>query len=184
MQTDPLKLLNRANNGDKEAYHQLLVWLTQHCKCIIKLTVRNYRNFPHEAVEDITQEIMIAFHEVHQSFDLTRPFLPWINSIIRHKTVDFLRKKDFRVLMNSQDIFLVSETMAKIDELCDSDPLDLEHLMKNLSQTEVDIIRMAKIDGHSSKEIAQQLNLSDSNVKVIIYRTIKKLKALNAFLKK
>lgn len=182
MESTPNQLLQRANMGDKDAYLQLLQWLTQYCKNIITLTLRPYKNFPPDSLDDIVQEFLITFHEVHQTFDHKRPLLPWINSIIRHKTIDYIRRKDFRVMMTSTELDLILEELKYEVPVEDSDLF--EEMVETLGKHDAEIIRLAKVEGHSSKEIASLLHLTDANVKVIIHRGLKKLRALSSFLKK
>lgn len=176
--SNPLELLIKANQGNKEAYKKLLEFLWAHSKGQIKSTLRAYKSFPTEAMDDIAQEILMTFHNTHQTFDVSRPFIPWINSIIRHKAIDFIRRKDFRVMMEGADLDIIKETWAIEEE---EDRIGSEELLKlidELPSEQSQILKLAKIEGFSSKEIAEKLQLSDSNVKVIIHRSVKQLKKL------
>lgn len=173
---DLVQLLRRSNAGDSEAYHQLLSWLNEHALKQIRQALKSYASFPREAFDDICQDVLITFHQVHQTFDLERPFLPWINTIIRHKTIDFIRRKEFKAVMSSVDVEIIRETFA-IEE--DEARLGKEELLKLIDQLphqQQQVLTLAKLEGHSSKDIALKLNLSDSNVKVMIHRAIKELK--------
>jgi RNA polymerase sigma-70 factor (ECF subfamily) len=179
IEIDPLDLLRNANKGDRAAYEKLLLWLESHCKVQLKKGLSRYYSFPQQAFDDITQEVLISFHETHQTFDETRPLLPWVNTIIRHKMIDFIRRKDFIVVMTGTDIeVLKGEWLLEEEE--DDKSQDLLALIERLPADQVDILKLAKIEGYSSKEIAKELNLSDSNVKVIIHRAVKMLKKLSS----
>lgn len=175
---EPLDLLRKANKGDKASYERLLLWLQEHCAVQLKKGLSRYYNFPQQALDDITQEVLISFHETHQTFDENRPLLPWINTMIRHKMIDFIRRKDFVVVMTGTDVeVLKGRWILEEEEENKSD--DLLQLIERLPPDQVQILKLAKIEGYSSKEIAKELNLSDSNVKVIIHRAMKMLKKLS-----
>lgn len=175
---EPLELLRKSNQGDKASYEKLLLWLQGHCKIQLKKGLSRYYSFPEQALDDITQEVLISFHETHQTFNETRPLLPWINAIIRHKMIDFIRRKDFVVVMTATDIEVLKGKWL-IEEQEDDMSGDLYQLIERLPADQFEILKLAKIEGYSSKEIAKELNLSDSNVKVIIHRAVKMLKKLS-----
>lgn len=171
-------LLQQSFSGDKDAYLELLRWLEKHCQTQLSIVLRPYVNFPKEFRQDITQEILLTFHQTHQTFDTNRPFLPWVNSIVRHKTIDFLRRKDFRVQMSGIDIELIKNTWAT--EL-EKDPLelkDLEAIINSLPSKQAHIFKLSKVQGLTNGEIATELKMSESNVKVSIHRAVKLLKHL------
>lgn len=178
MELTPIELLIRANNGDNVSYERLLGWLNDHCQLQLKKGMSRYYNFPKQAFDDITQDVLITFHTTHQTFDCNRPLLPWINAIIRHKMIDFMRRKDFVVMMNGPDIEILKGSWIIEEDFSVSDSSDLLKLIEELPSQQYEILKLAKIEGYSSKEIAQELNLTDSNVKVALHRAIKKLKKL------
>lgn len=179
----PLDLLKLSLQGDSQAYGQLLKWLADHCKIQLRHGLKNYYHFPAQSYDDITQEVLLTFHQTHQSFDLSRPLLPWINSIIKHKMIDFIRRKDFVVTMKGVDLQIFQEVWCFDDEHGSLDEQAIKTLVDKLPDPQRTIFHLSKIEGFSSKEIAKKLNLTDSNVKVIIHRTIKELQKLASSLK-
>ncbi len=181
--TQPVDLLILAHKGDSRAYAELLSWLATHCHQQLRRGLKNYYNFPAQSFDDVTQEVLITFHQTHQSFDETRPLLPWINSIIKHKMIDFIRRKDFVVSMTRIDLDIFQEIWSFDDENEFLENKDLLVLIETLPEQQKKILMLSKIEGFSSKEIAKKLELSDSNVKVIIHRAIKELQKLASSLK-
>lgn len=171
-------LLIRANQGDKIAYQELLSELLAHTLKQLRRGLYQYKNFPPQAFDDIAQEVLITFHQTHQTFDTTRPLTPWVNTMIKYKMIDFLRKKDFTVQMNGVDIDTFKEIWSIDEESEALDENEFVKLLEKLSPQQVQVLKLAKLEGFSSKEIATKLNLSDSNVKVIIHRAMKELKTL------
>lgn len=170
-------LILRSFSGDKAAYGELLAWLQEHCQGQLKMGLRTFNNFPRELILDINQEVLLAFHQTHQTFDTSRSIYPWINALIRHKTIDFIRRKDFRVNMTGVDIEIVQKSWSTEDE----DPIESEDVLKllyTLPSKQAEIIRLSKIEGYSNREIASDLNITESNVKVSIFRGLKVLKKI------
>lgn len=168
-----LTLLLQSFSGDNKAYSELLKWLKKHCQSQLCIVLKSYIHFPKELRKDITQEVLVTFHQAHQTFDTTKPFLPWINSIIRHKTIDFLRRKDFRVQMSGTDVELMRETWPNQVR---TDPVEFSELiglMSLLPSNQAQAFKLSKFDGLSNKEISKELKMSESNVKVSIHRAIK-----------
>lgn len=168
-------LLEASNNGDQAAYEELLNWLYIHTLSQLRKHLAPYVNFPKESIEDIRQEVLITFHKTHQTFDTTRPLLPWVNAIIKHKMIDFLRRKDFIVAMTSQGL----ETLEEIPVHAAQESNDIEqlnNLLTHLTPKQFEILRLSKIEGLTSKEIAKKMALNDSNVKVMLHRIVKLLK--------
>lgn len=176
---DALELLLSANAGNKAAYAELLSWLSKHAEVQIKINLRNYYNFPAQGIDDIIQDVLITFHQTHQTFDPSRPLLPWINAIIKYKAIDFLRRKEFRVTMTAAEVETIKEKWHKDDEEEDKQE-ELIRLIESLPAEQKEVLKLAKLEGFSGKEIALKLNLSESNVKVIIHRAIKQIKKITS----
>ena len=171
-------LILQSDAGDRIAYRELLLWLDGHAHSLVSRVLVPYRNFPKELCSDIVQEVLIAFHETHQTFDRDRPVIPWMNAIIRHKTIDFLRKKDFRVLMTGVDWESLSHTLEGNSA---ADPVEVSEAAKalaSLGEKEAELIRLAKIEGLSMEEMAKRLGLSESNIKVSLHRAMKALREI------
>ncbi len=171
-----LELLLSANAGNRASYAELLSWLSKHAEVQIKRNLRNYHNFPAQGIDDILQDVLITFHQTHQTFDSSRPLLPWINSIIKYKSIDFLRRKEFRVTMTSVEVETIKEEWHKDDEEENNQQEELLHLIESLPPEQKEVLKLAKLEGFSGKEIAFKLNITESNVKVIIHRAIKHIK--------
>ena len=50
----------------------------------------------HDFIEDCVQEALMAIHLARHTYDPSRPFRPWMFAIVRHKTIDILRKQRSR----------------------------------------------------------------------------------------
>jgi RNA polymerase sigma-70 factor (ECF subfamily) len=175
-----LKLLLRSYEGDSKAYLEILTWLEAHSFTQLKSGLRAYGNFPTELKQDIVQEVLITFHQVHRTFDTSRAFYPWINSLIRHKTIDFIRRKDFRVHMSGVDLELIKDSWEADPDPDPVESRDTLGLLKELPSKQAEILRLSKMEGYSNKEIASELRMTESNVKVSMFRALKVLKKISS----
>lgn len=154
-----------AQAGDKIHYRLLLdelrVWLMAFFK------KRAHQNI----VEDLVQEALISIHNKRHTFDTSRDFLPWLVIIARHKWIDKLRQH-LRYMETSLDEDLAAECDTSI---CAK--YDVANLLKILPQSQARIIEMVKLNELSIDEVANELGVSQSFVKVTIHRGIKKMQA-------
>jgi len=124
--------------------------------------------------EDVVQETLLAVHLKYNSYDPALPFMPWLRTIAHHKLVDFWRKKNI-----SGGVPLEEDVVdARGDESANTDAaLTLEKLLTALPDKQQSIVRLARIDGKSMQEIADELKLTVPDVKVTLHRALKKLAA-------
>ena len=80
------RLMAATQKGDKAAYNVLLseagMWLERYFR----------RRVPPTQLDDLVQDVLLALHNKRSSYDISRPFLPWLAAIARYRWVDHLRK--------------------------------------------------------------------------------------------
>ena len=162
------RLMAAAQEGDKAAANVLLteagVWLERYFR---------RRVTPHQ-IDDLVQEVLIAFYTKRATWDPSRPFLPWLAAIARYRWVDHLRKvykHDAKELMDDDAVEDSEEevVMARVS---------LDRLLAGLPEKQARVIEMVKIAGLSISEAAEKTGQSESLVKVNIHRGLKKLAAM------
>lgn len=163
------KLAGRVADGDKGAYTLLLREAARIVRGYVYSRVTD-RDRAH--VEDIVQETLLAVHTKYQSYDPSLPFLPWLRTIAHHKLVDLWRRQKiaFLVTIEETDDILVASDAPRTDA-----SLTLEKLFENLNEKQRRIVQLARLDGKSMVEIATEMSLSVSDVKVTLHRAIQKL---------
>ena len=162
------RLMAAAQGGDKAAGNVLLtevgVWLERYFR----------RRVPPHQIDDLVQEVLIAFYTKRGTYDPSRPFLPWLAAIARYRWVDHLRKvykHDGKELMEDDAVEDSEEevVMARVS---------LDRLFKQLPDKQAEVIEMVKISGMSIREASEKTGQSESLVKVNIHRGLKKLAAM------
>ena len=170
-------LMLKAQRGNAQAYNLLLRAITPiiHSKLKEKISFANDR-------EDILQEILISVHKASNTYDLSRPFKPWLFSIVRYRINDYLRKYYSQKEMASftsldEDIDLLYDEKNNTDKY--NHIQYVQNALSTLNQKQRNIIIMTKINGFSVREIATACNMNESTVKVITHRAMKNLAAYN-----
>jgi len=100
----------------------------------------------------------------------------WLYRIARNVLIDHWRKK--KELFVEDTDALQEDVRPSEGELLDT-KLQVQDLRKALNKLPDDmhtVVKMRFIEGLSCKQVAKNLNLSESNVRVIQYRALKKLK--------
>lgn len=166
------ELAEKAQNGDQRAYAELLKDILPFIKGRIAGGLANP-----DWVEDIAQEILISVHKSLGTYSTDRPFKPWLNAIIQFRKTDFLRKhyktkKTKEATKEKVDIFEEDVTFQHTS----GELKDIENAMSTLPEKQKKIFTMLKIEGYSAKEVANEMDMSVSAVKVSAHRTTAKLK--------
>src|SRR6516164_5572377 len=88
-ENDFAELMRAAQAGDGLAYGRLLEEITPR----IRRIVRSQRSFLEaEDIEDLVQEILLSVHAVRATYDVERPFVPWLLAITRNRLADAARR--------------------------------------------------------------------------------------------
>ena len=125
--------------------------------------------------EDIIQYILLAVHKSRHTYRPEQSFESWIYAIIRHKLIDYYEANKKK--QNQSNDTELENIAAKKNTLVDQ-KINFDELTSFLTKEEKDIIRWAKIEGYSIKEVASFLKKSESATKVTIHRIQKKLQKI------
>jgi RNA polymerase sigma-70 factor (ECF subfamily) len=157
-----------AQAGDEDAYRRLLSELG---RAVDRYVRRHFG--AGEFVEDCVQEILLAVHQARHSWDPARSFRPWLFTIVKHKAIDFLRRRNVRTRYEASD---VDPDVADrgVPPTAESKILAGE-LVEKLDRTYRDALLMTKLEGRSVAEVAARLGVSEAAVKTRVHRAIKAL---------
>ena len=161
-----------AQDGDKKAYQQLLKDIMPFIKSVVSGSLANP-----DWVDDLTQNILISVHKSLATYSPDRPFKPWLSAIINFRHKDFLRahyakNKDKQVPFD--EALLDKQHVTNPDHA--GEYKDIEKALADLPKKQRTIFKKIKIEGYTAKEVANQMDMSVSAVKVSAHRTMNKLK--------
>jgi len=127
-----------------------------------------------EDAEDITSVVFEKAFKGMGNFKWQGiPVSSWLYKIAKNSLIDFYRKKKYS---------LTTEKMLEIKGPIINSEQDImsnlcfEQIVNSLKPRERKIIYMKFFEGHTNKNIAKKLKLTENNVAIIIHRTIKNLR--------
>ena len=158
-------LMAKAQGGDTASYAELLHALTKPIRSFIQHHYPGIRD-----AEDVVQESLLTLHRVRHTYDPSRPFMPWLYAIVRHRCLDHLRKI-IRVQSREIQEEVLVDLAPSPDQSGNHEAVEVaEQMLASLGERERQVIRLLKIEQCSVKDVAERLGLSESNVKVIASR--------------
>ena len=140
-----------------------------------------------ETADDITSETFFKVVQNLSKFDKSRAsFATWINRIAQRTLIDFYRSQGRRQETDWDDDFDAPISESELPEaqfLQDENKKLLLKALEKLSDRERQIVTMKYFSDMSNVEIAEALDITASNVGIILFRAMGKLKnSLKKFL--
>ena len=132
----------------------------------------------HEA-EDLTQEIMAVCYRNFEKYDPEKAALgTWIYVIMNNRLKNYYRDKKNLVSLDDEEAFLeiASEEVLEEAVLLEEQRRILMETIEHLSEREQKIVTYTYFYRLTSSEVAQRLGMTAGNVRVILNRSLKKLK--------
>lgn len=165
-------LMLHAQDGDKQAYHQLLQSIAPYVRSI----ARRYLGHGEDA-EDAVQEVLMVVHGIRHTFEHGRPFKPWLGTIASRRCIDLLRRRAHRARHE-----LAEEIDVDFHAHGDPGPEDTlvrEHeahrirsAVDELPARQRDAISMLRLQELSLNEAAEQSRQTVGSLKVACHRAI------------
>lgn len=160
-----------AQGGDREAFGELYDAYVKKIYATIY-----YKTHHKETAEDLTSATFFKALNKIGSFDVTKPFGPWLYSIARNTVTDHYRSarsvvpiEDAWDLPDDADVLQDADMRFKMREV-------REH-MRSLTSLQREIITLRLWEGLSYREIGEIMSVSEGNAKVVFSRAIQKLRA-------
>jgi RNA polymerase sigma-70 factor (ECF subfamily) len=157
--------------GNEPAYRTLLEDLAR----LLRGAVR--RGFAgvgvaRDDVEDVVQDTLLAIHLKRHTWDAAMPLGPWVLAIARNKMIDDLRRRGRRPEV---PIDLTQFDIEGDDQQASIDAQDVTRILNGLSDRNRDIVQSISIDGHSARDVADRLGMTEVAVRVALHRSLKAL---------
>ncbi len=125
--------------------------------------------------EDMVQEVMLTLHLKLHTFNAEMAFTAWMQAIAKHKIIDTLRRERM--------VQVPIEEAEALGDGSDENAMaqrDLAQLLARLKPPAGEIIHALKVDGVSVKDLAAKFATSESNIKVMVHRGLRRLARLLA----
>ena len=151
-----------AQRGDNVVYEQLLTQIGGVIEAYLRVRFGRL-----EAMEDCVQECLLALHKARHTYDPKRPFRPWMFTLVRHKTIDVLRR-------NQTQIGLAAAMQHEPQQVPDANKLlqvvDGIRVLEKLAPDYREAVALTKYVGYTNAEAATWLGISEAAVKARVYR--------------
>jgi RNA polymerase sigma-70 factor (ECF subfamily) len=157
--------------GDAASYRSLLDRLSSRLRAYYKGKLARVGRGATEA-EDPVQEVLLAIHLKRHTYDAGEPLTPWVHIIARYKLIDYLRRTRITASVPLDED---TEVMARDDHADAESSLDIRKLLGRLPEKVQCSIKCVKLEGRSVAEAAERCGISESGVKINIYRGLRTL---------
>ncbi|MEM6525824.1 MAG: sigma-70 family RNA polymerase sigma factor [Bacteroidota bacterium] len=136
-----------------------------------------YLKNEHEAMEVVNDSFLAIFKKI-DSYDLSRPFEPWLRRILINNSINFIKKHSKHVLLETDDSESVHTDHAENDGLHDLAYHGLLDLIQQLSPTYRSVFNLYVIDGFTHEEISEKLGISMGSSKSNLSRARENLRQM------
>ena len=157
--------MRAAQQGHRDAYEQLLHELGD---VIERFLRRRLGDAPY--LEDHVQECLLALHNARHTYDPRRPFRPWMFTIVRHRSIDLLRRAPPSHVPLPPGLH---EEPDRID-----DRMDAARALDRLEPREREALQLTKMAGYSMAEAGSRCGISEGAMKVRVHRALKRVRQL------
>jgi RNA polymerase sigma-70 factor (ECF subfamily) len=180
MSSTDAERVRRAKAGDLAAFEELV---GAHERQVYTLVLRILQN-PHDA-EDVTQTAFLSAIENLKSFRGDASFATWINRIATHAALKIIRKRkglntvsfeeatepreDYDSIPHPEYITDWRESPERLVERHETERL-LDEALNQLDEKHRLVFLLRDVEGLSVRETAEELGLSEANVKVRLLR--------------
>jgi RNA polymerase sigma-70 factor (ECF subfamily) len=166
------ELMRAANRGSKSSYSRLLTALASSLPRIVAPSLARL-GLPKSDVEDVVQEVLLAIHSKRHTWDESRPLMPWLRAIIRHKVLDIARQRHRQAEAAVASALDAVEVMEPAEELPSMQ--FVQRHVDELPKQQRNVVKALVLDGATIQETAEKLNLSRNAVYVTLHRAVKGL---------
>ncbi len=171
-------MMTDARSGDSESYKRLLMELLPVLRRLVSAKWPNAHDN-----EDIVQEILVSLHTVQHTYDVSRPFSPWLMTIANRRMADAACRRYTRNA-NEISVDVLPETSAFHREQAEERSFDknesLRSALASLPAAQKEAIKLLKLHGYSLEETSTITGKSIASLKVSVHRAIKSMRSILA----
>jgi RNA polymerase sigma-70 factor (ECF subfamily) len=164
-------LVRRACAGEVLAFEQLV---RRHAAVVIGAAYRITRD--HGLAEDVAQEAFLKAFRALPAYREQQSFGGWLRTITVRCALDTVQRRRPEVTIEGkkEQKFLVDNRFEKREE----DYSRLQHALAQLPALDREIVLALKADGQSVAEVAQELAMTKTGIRVRAHRALKKLRKI------
>ena len=175
---DERALVIRVQRGEQEAFNELAQRYARRAFAIAYRILRHTQD-----AEDLVQDAFIAALDGIASFDASRPFAPWFFRIVVNRSLNAVSARSTR------DRHVTVYQLWSDDVVVDYDPAESSEIRTRfqaalgaLPKHQRLIVELSDIDGRSSTEIGEMMDLPRGTVRWHLHQARKTLRVALAML--
>lgn len=170
----PQEVVVALRDGDHRAYEQLYYHYSSSIRRFLLTLTRS-----EELADDITQEVFVAVWEKREQLDPARNIRTYLYTIARNTTMNYFNREKIRDKYY-RSILPETEQDAGSDELLIAKETDLliRIAVSRMPALRRRVFELSRYEGWSNERIAQELDMSKSNVYDHIYQATKDIKEI------
>jgi RNA polymerase sigma-70 factor, ECF subfamily len=162
------EMMVAAQKGDAPVYNRLLTEISHYLLSYLKFKLNSQAD-----AQDVLQEVLISIHKSRHTYDSQFAFKPWLFTITQCRLIEFWRKNSRRLEKNFLDDESTVSLLIAEAEVTRIEVNELQMAFAKLSDDQQNILKGLKFDGKSIKELAVELSMTVSAVKVAAHRAYK-----------
>lgn len=164
----------RAPKGDPQAENELC---QRFAPAVYAFARRRLRS--REAVEEFAQDVFLTFIEALRRSAIDDParVAGFVLAICRNLSLDRARSRERRAALWDAYGHVLTADASQPDEGPHPDAMKLEDCLMQLTQRARDVIRFSYVEALSHIEVAQRLEITETNARVLRHRTLQALRA-------
>jgi len=169
---DEADLLARAMRGDLLAFEEMV---RRYQRRVYSVALRIVRR--HDVADDVTQDTFLRAHQALSTFDLTRPFGPWVCRIAANLAVNHVRSPVAREEgLPEGHAEAAAGASSPLRGVLDREATEkLQAAIDALSTEQRAVFVLRAVEGLSYKEIAEALDISTGTVMSRLFRARERL---------
>jgi RNA polymerase sigma-70 factor (ECF subfamily) len=165
-------LVRRVRAGDDDAFDEL-VRLYMRQAFHVAFRVVGHR----EDAEDLVQDVFVAAQQYLGSFDATRPFGPWLMRIVVNRGANLRRSRTRRA--TEEEVDAVSPAPSALAETERAElRVILTRALATLPERQRMIVTLFDVDGMTSTEIGELLDLAPGTVRWHLHEARRTLRGI------
>ena len=166
--------IDKVLNNDVNAYASLV---EKHKSMVFTIALKIVRN--REDAEEIAQDVFVKAYQSLATFKKESKFSTWLYRIVYNASISKTRKKNLETTNINYDIVEnyseddINDNLNRLEE--NEQKKIVNTVLKKLNTEDHLLVTLYYFEEKSVEEISEIANISQSNVKVKLFRTRKKL---------
>lgn len=161
-----------ANSGDSQAYARFLRAVAPVLRGVVRA---KGAGLGEAGCEDVLQEVLLAVHLKRHTWQVGAPVRPWLYAIARYKVIDAFRARGRGINLPIEDF---TDDLAADAGPDPTEAADMAKMIGMLDGRSAKIVQMIGMEGASTHEAGQALQMTEGAVRVALHRAFKALAVL------